>query len=120
MRAIVSRLLRICARIRAVLADTFGSGSFGSGLEAAARPVLLDDLALLGDLAVERVVFRPFELAKPAFSFGLLRLDLAVGDAFTVLALVAEELDLRRKRRWTFLISSTSSAFLIPCHPGTP
>ena len=101
------------------MADTFGSGSFGNGLDVADRAVLLDDLAL-DDLAVERVVVRAFELAEPAFSFGLLRLDLAVGDDFADLAFVPEELDLRRKRRWTFLISSTSSAFFIPCQPGTP
>lgn len=116
----VSRRLRICARIRAVLADTFGSGSFGSGLDVADRPVLLDDLVPLDDLAVERVVVRLFELTVPAVSFALLRLDLSVGDDLAVFAFVADELDLRRKRRWTFLISSTSSAFFIPCQPGTP
>lgn len=50
-------------------------------------------------------------------------LEVAFGEADRELDFsdaVVSVVDRRRRRRWTFLISSTNSSFFMPCHPGTP
>lgn len=39
---------------------------------------------------------------------------------FDLLEDLAAAFAFRRRRRWTLVIASISSSFLIPCHPATP
>jgi hypothetical protein len=98
------------------LAETLGSGILGNRFGFVLRVLLLEVLG--ADRAEERV------LADGLFSFWLARGELSVGDDFAGLEYFVDlergELGFRLKRRWTFLISSTNSAFFMPCQPGTP
>lgn len=98
--------------MRAVFAEI--RGGLGSGIGRSfsemrdvfflAVPFRLVDLALVVDLAETRRVLDVFaEVAFLAASF-----------------FFASELALRLTRRWTFVIASIKSSFLMECQPGTP
>ena len=119
--------------MRAVFAETLGSGSLGIGFELADTRDL--STVLMGDLVV--VDREEDDFGGDFFATGLEAEPLAVFETplgFVVpLDFTGELLDLlafglafpsvdafRRSRRWTFLISEMSSSFFSPCQPATP